>query len=236
MNSLRTLLMACVFLAFTPAAFAADAAAKVGIVAETMESGGYVYIKLEDGQWIAANYFPVAKGDKIQYSGAMEMNNFHSSTLDRTFESILFVSAAGPAAGPADGAAAADTDMPAAAHGGMGGSAMSNTPAPGEVKPLDGGKTVATIFAESDQLKGQVVGLNAKVVKVSNNIMGKNWVTLQDGTGTEPADRLMATTQETVEPGALVTVKGTVNTDVDLGYGYLYKVLLEEASFTPAAE
>jgi hypothetical protein len=208
-------------------------------VAETIESGGYVYMKLEDGQWIAANFFPVAKGDKIQYSGAMEMNNFHSNTLDRTFESILFVSAAGPAtgpaAGPADGATA-DADMPAAAHGGMGGSAVANAPAPGEVKPLDGGKTVAAIFAESGELKGQVVGLNAKVVKVSNNIMGKNWVTLQDGTGTEPADRLMATTQQTVEPGTLVTVRGTVNTDVDLGYGYLYKVLLEEASFTPGLE
>jgi hypothetical protein len=231
MNSFRTLLMVCVFLAFAPVAFAADAGAKVGTVAETIESGGYVYMKLEDGQWIAANYFPVATGDKIQYSGAMEMNNFHSNTLDRTFESILFVSAAGPADG-----AAADADMPAAAHGGMGGAAMANSPAPGEVKPLDGGKTVAAIFAESGQLKGQVVGLNAKVVKVSNNIMGKNWVTLQDGTGTEPADRLMATTQETVEPGALVTVRGTVNTDVDLGYGYLYKVLLEEASFTPGLE
>ena len=31
-------------------------------------------------------------------------------------------------------------------------------------------------------------------------------------------------------------VRGTVNTDVDLGYGYLYKVLLEEASFTPGLE
>ncbi len=232
MNSLRTLLMVCVILAFAPAAFAADAGARVGTVAETMESGGYVYMKLEDGQWIAANYFPVAKGDKIQYSGAMEMNNFHSSTLDRTFESILFVSAAGPV----NGAEAGDADMPASAHGGMGGAALANAPAPGEVKALDGGKTVAAIYAESGQLKGQVVELNAKVVKVSDNIMGKNWVTLQDGTGTEPADRLMATTQETVEPGALVTVKGTVNTDVNLGYGYLYKVLLEEASFTPESQ
>ena len=39
-----------------------------------------------------------------------------------------------------------------------------------------------------------------------------------------------------VAPGDLVIVKGTVNTDVDLGYGYEYKVLLEDASFSPGLE
>ena len=66
--------------------------------------------------------------------------------------------------------------------------------------------------------------------------MGKNWITLQDGTGTEPDDRLMATSKDMVEPGSIVVVKGTVKTDVDLGYGYLYKVLLEDASFSPAQQ
>jgi hypothetical protein len=236
MNLLKTLLLACVLLTFTPAVFAAEAGAKVGTVAETMESGGYVYIKLEDGQWIAANHFPVSVGDTIQYSGAMEMNNFHSNTLDRTFESILFVSQAGPAGD--NGAVQANT--PAQAHGAAGmqipAASAAQAPVAGEVEPLAGGKTVADIFAESGQLKGQVVSLNAKVVKVSSNIMGKNWVTLMDGTGTEPDNRLMVTTKETVKPGDLVAVKGTVNTDVDLGYGYQYKVLLEDSSFASGAE
>lgn len=232
MNLLKSLLVACVFLTFAPAAFAADAGANVGTVAETMEAGGYVYIRLEDGPWIAANPFPVAVGDKIQYSGVMEMTDFHSRTLDRTFESILFVSMAGPVEGGAD----AQPAMPMQGHGGMSKPASVNAPAAGEIKPLADGKTVAAIYAESGQLKGQVVSLNARVVKVSENIMGKNWVTLQDGTGAEPDNKLLATTQETVEPGAVFTVKGTVNTDIDLGYGYQYKVLLEEASFTPVTE
>jgi len=232
MKLLKSLVMVCVFLAFTPVTFAAGADAKVGTVAETMQSGGYVYMKFEDGQWIAANAFPVSVGDKIQYSGAMEMNNFHSRTLDRTFDSILFVSAAGPA----NGGVAAQPAMPMEGHGGMGKPAMADAPSPGDIQPLADGKTVAAIFAESAQLKGQAVSLNAKVIKVSENIMGKNWVTLQDGTGAGPDDKLLATTQETVEPGVLVTVKGTINTDIDLGYGYQYKVLLEEASFTPVTE
>jgi len=47
---------------------------------------------------------------------------------------------------------------------------------------------------------------------------------------------LLTTSQEVVAPGDLVIVKGTVATDVDLGYGYEYEVLLEEATFSPGLE
>jgi len=62
--------------------------------------------------------------------------------------------------------------------------------------------------------------------------MGKNWVTLQDGTGAAPNDKLMASSSEMVAAGEIVTVKGVVRSNVDLGSGYLYKVLLEEATFS----
>lgn len=224
--------MTCIFLFHTPVILAAETGPATGTVVEAIKSGGYVYIRLEDDTWVAANTFAVSEGDDIQYNGAMEMNDFYSKSLDRTFESILFVSEAGPVS---DGSAAMPV-MPMKAHGGMEKSATVQAPAQGEIKPLADGKTVADFFAESEQLNGQVVTLNAKVVKVSKQIMGKNWVTLQDGTGTQQNDRLLATTQEEVVPGDLVIVKGTVKTDVDLGYGYQYKVLLEEASFSPGLE
>ena len=69
-------------------------------------------------------------------------------------------------------------------------------------------------------------------MKVSLNIVGKNWITLQDGTGTAPDNRLIATSSEVVSVGDLVTVKGVVHTNVDLGSGYTYSVLLEEATFS----
>ena len=236
MKLIKTVFMACVFLMFAPAMMAQEAGPTTGTVAESMASGGYVYIKLDNGQWIAANTFPVSKGDEIQYSGSMEMNNFHSKSLDKTFDSILFVSQAGLV----NKDSAHHAAMPMEGHGGQGMSmqktAAVQAPAAGEIEPLANGKTVASIFAESGQLENQVISLNAKVIKISKNIMGKNWVTLQDGTGTEPDNRLLATSQEGVEPGATVVVKGTVKTDVDLGYGYTYKVLLEEASFTPEQE
>ena len=109
-------------------------------------------------------------------------------------------------------------------------------PVAGEVTPLKGGKTVADIYTDSSDLKDQVVSLRAKVIKVNQNIMGRHWITLQDGTGTEPDNKLLATSQDVVKPGDLVVVKGTVATEVDLGYGYNYTVLLEESTFTSATE
>ena len=102
----------------------------------------------------------------------------------------------------------------------------------GEITPLKDGKTVAAIFAESADLNEQVISLKARVIKINKAIMGRNWITLQDGTGTEPDNKILATSQEVVSPGDVVIAKGTVVTDMDLGYGYKYKVLLEEATFT----
>ena len=47
----------------------------------------------------------------------------------------------------------------------------------GEIAPLEGGKTIADIHTESEKLKDQQVTLRAKVMKVSENILGKNWGT-----------------------------------------------------------
>ena len=225
--------MICAFLIFPPVVPAAESDPATGRVAETLNSGGYVYIRLEDGVWIAANNFAVTKGDEIQYSGAMEMNDFHSKSLDKSFESILFVS---DASLKGDGAAA---KTPVALPG-NGNKAkkpgVAQAPVPGEIKPLTDGKTIADIIVESEQLKEQMVSLNAKVIKINEAIMGRNWITLQDGTGTKPDNKLVATSQSVVSPGDIVIVKGTVKTDVDLGHGYFYKVMLEEATFSPGLE
>jgi len=64
-------------------------------VKETLNSGGYTYITASEGEkeyWIAVPEMKVEEDEKLYYSQAMEMKDFHSSTLDKTFPSILFVS------------------------------------------------------------------------------------------------------------------------------------------------
>jgi hypothetical protein len=224
-------LSALLFLA--PAVSLAETGPVIGTVAESINAGSYTYLRLEDpDRWIATSPLDVSKGDKVEYAGGMEMRDFHSKALDRTFESIWFVqnvSVSGRSLeqlhqGVAEGHGSAPPVVPQAI--------TVAAPAPGEIMKLDGGKSIAEITSDPSTLEGQAVSLRARVIKVNDNIMGKNWVTLQDGSGTAPNDKLIATTAETVTAGDLVTAKGVIHTDVDLGSGYLYKVLLEEATFT----
>lgn len=230
MTFLKTLLIASALLVCTSMSFANDQGAGTGTVAETMTSGGYIYVRLEeDDAWLASTPISLAVGDKVQYSSGMIMENFTSSSLNRTFDSIRFVQKL-QVAGQFD--ADAHTAAAASEMGGFAKSATAEPPKAGEIAPLDGGKTIAEVRSESHELKDQQVTLRAKVMKVSMEILGKNWITLQDGTGVAPDNKLLTTSQEVVAIGDVVTVKGVVKTDVNLGSGYKYKVVLEEATFT----
>jgi hypothetical protein len=78
------------------------------------------------------------------------------------------------------------------------------------------------------------VVINAKVVKVSSGIMNKNWIHLQDGTGSHmTADNdLVVTSDDIPIVGDLVTIKGKIETNKDFGGGYKYNVIIEKAKIT----
>ena len=230
MKIINALLIASTLLFCTSTSIANDGNANSGTVAETMTSGGYVYVLLEeDGTWLASTPIPVTVGDKVTYSSGMEMKDFTSRTLGRTFDFIRFVEKL-EVVNQFDAnahAVAAASNQP-----GIEKSAAATAPVAAEFAPLDGGTNINNIRTEYQQLNGQEVVLRAKVMKVSQNILGKNWITLQDGTGTAPDNKLLATSTELAEIGDLVIAKGVVKTDVDLGSGYKYKVVMEEATFS----
>ena len=218
----------------TAALWATEEQSRTGTVTNTINAGKYIYLQLdEQGEetWLATQRLPVSPGDEVEYLGGDMMQDFYSKGLDRTFASIRFVTRirvlnrdkmATGAAMPAD-----QYHEKAA-----GGKTAVVVPKRGDIARAEGGMTIEELFAAGEKLTGQAVTVRAVVMKVSNNILGKNWITLQDGTGFAPGDKLTATTSETVRPGATVIVDGIVKTNVNLGAGYRYKVLLENAVFT----
>jgi hypothetical protein len=191
-------------------------------VLETMDGGGYTYVKVdEDGAvyWAAAPAAEVAVGDQVSFTEQMMMKNFSSPSLNRSFDELMFV-------GDLKGASAAPA-APAIAT-----SPVVNAPiAP--MEKAEGGYTIAEVFAGKQDLKGQSIRVRGKVVKVSPNIMGLNWVHLQDGTGAAGSDRLIfRSATESADIGAIVTAEGRVDTDKDFGFGYQYSVLVDDASFS----
>jgi len=73
------------------------AVALAGKVVETMEGGGYTYLCLEkEGKkmWAAVPPMQATVGQEVAVSPGMEMTNFSSTSLKRTFDKIIFSSGA----------------------------------------------------------------------------------------------------------------------------------------------
>jgi hypothetical protein len=201
-----------------------------GKVVETMDSGGYSYICLEQKgkkTWFAVPQMAVTKGQEMTFELGMEMKNFKSKTLNRTFDTIYFSD------GPITAQRESAGKTAPAGHGAV----KSKPVASGEkisVKKATGQNayTVAEVFAKKDSLNEKPAIIRGKVVKVSSGIMGKNWIHLQDGTGDakKGTNDLIATSQDSPAVGDVVTVKGTVYKDKDFGSGYKYSVIMEQAS------
>lgn len=65
-----------------------------GEVIDTMNGGGYTYVQVKEADktyWAAGPQVEVVKGDNVEMSEQMWMTDFKSSSLDRTFDEIMFV-------------------------------------------------------------------------------------------------------------------------------------------------
>jgi hypothetical protein len=200
-----------------------------GEVVETMDSGGYTYVRVDTGEetiWAAAPQFRVTAGDRVNLSGGFPMLDYHSKTLDRTFPVLYFVAAANVPGAKPETSAIAPSHQNARA-----------TPSPSDIdvsgieKPA-GGKRVEELFADKVSLGGTEVLVRGKVVKFSPMIMGKNWIHLQDGTGGVGTNDLTVTTAASAAVGDTVLIKGIVVIDKDFGFGYRYEVMIEDAEVT----
>lgn len=209
-----------------------------GTVLETMNSGGYTYVHLDTGSkklWAAGPEAQISVGQVIVMDKGMAMPQFHAKSLDRTFEVIYFVGSIAPK----DGAGQAQKSP----HGDMGGmgvaaeetGASHSVVEKADVKDVDkvaGGYTVEEIFSGGAALAGKQVKVRGQVVKFTANIMGTNWVHIQDGTGSGATADLTVTTSAVVAAGDMVTVEGSLTVDKDFGAGYKYAAIIEDATIT----
>jgi hypothetical protein len=192
-----------------PASAPAPVAGKLtGSVVETMDSGGYTYVLVDTGDqtaWAAGPQISVTPGDEVTFDTSMPMADYHSDTLDRTFETIYFT-------GAIERAAPEETDAVVE-----------------PIAPAEGGVTVEEIFTRRADLVGEEVVLRGEVVKFNAQILGKNWLHLRDGTGAEGTNDVTITTSATVAVGDTVLVRGVLAADRDFGYGYVYDLIVEDA-------
>lgn len=205
-------------------AMAANTANRLyGKVVTTMDAGGYTYVQIDTGEkkhWAAGPKTTLKKGAMVAFDSKMPFTDFQSKALNRKFKTIYFVSRF-------------ITDQP-------GQTAAVSNPHAGVKKPVKAeslkgikkaqdGKTVAEVFKQKQGLAGKAVRIRGKVVKYTAQVMGKNWLHIQDSSSSK---RLVVTTEQEVKKGDLVLINGIVAVDQDLGYGYTYEVIVERAIIT----
>lgn len=221
-----------------------------GKVVQKQDVSIYTYVRLDDGAgnqiWAAVPKTQLEIGEEIALQGGSVMTNFKSKTLNRTFESIVFAAGfvrgsenktARPSendGGSSAGAVQSEINphgMTSQSSGGSSRAIVSFTGVKVDKSSAQNGYTVGELFAEAAKLNGRKVTVKGQVVKVSPNIMGKNWFHIQDGTG-DPATNthdLVVTSSAMAEKGAIISLEGVLAADKDFGFGYKYDVLIEDA-------
>jgi hypothetical protein len=200
-----------------------------GRVVETINAGRYTYVHVDTGTekiWTATPGFQGKVGDRVVVPEGMAMPNYHSQILNRDFDLVYFVTTitvAGKEKSPSQQARKPVEHPPISGAGSASRIEVSG------IEKAEGGKTVAEIFAGKGELAGKPVRVRGKVVKLTSGIMGKNWLHVQDGSGSEGANDLTVTTDVMVKVGDLVLISGVVSIDRDFGFGYKYDAILEDA-------
>ena len=204
-------------------------------VTEVIQTSNYTYLKVSDNgaeNWLAVTSQEAAVGEVYYYDQALEMKNFNSKELKRTFETIYFVQ--GISKQPITATA------PPAGMGGMGGmggdAAAKHTgkialekKVANVIAPVEGGISIAQLYADKAKYSGKVIKIKGQVVKINEEVMGKNWIHIQDGSGDSGNFDLAVTTLDGMKMDDVVTFEGTITLDKDFGAGYFYELIMEDA-------
>jgi hypothetical protein len=195
-----------------------------GVVAEVLQATAYTYLRIRENDansWIAVTKREMQPGQTVSFVGGLEMKDFESKDLQRTFETLYFVDRlAGDESAPS--ASQPSAAMPHQAKPSIEKKEIS-------IEPAEGGITIGELFTNRDSYAAKTVTIKGQVTKINRAIMDRNWIHLQDGTSGAGAFDLTITTQDEAAVGDVVTFEGTITLNKDFGSGYSYEVLMENA-------
>src|SRR3989304_4667366 len=193
-----------------------------GEVIEKIDAANYSYLQIKEDSktyWIAVSSMDINSGEQIFFSNYMEMKNFKSEPLGRTFESILFVNNARNSSSKSN-------------LQNVHSNSRSLNKESINIEPVSDGNTIGQIYSERESLKNSIVKVNGKVVKFNSQIMNRNWIHIQDGTADNDGYDLIITSSDVVSVGDIIVAEGTLAVDKDFGAGYRYSVIIENAKLT----
>lgn len=193
------------------------------IALQSENSGSYSYVLLKkDGKefWAAVSVRDIEIGATYYYKDSFEMKDFHSKGLNKDFESIWFIN-------DFYAEQAVEKQISKDLSHGKPAVEVQNI----SVEAPKGGHSLAYVFENKTKLKDKSIIIKGQVVKFSANIMGVNWIHIQDGTNFNGINDMTVTSAEDIQYqiGDIVTFKGILHLNKDFGAGYKYDYIVEEA-------
>jgi hypothetical protein len=196
-----------------------------GKVTETMDAVGYTYVEVDAGGgkvWAAGPVTPLKVGDMVAFSTGMVMENFYSKAMKRDFPVIYFVNSFTVDEESVVAKAAATASPHDQIQHQVGKSFKG-------VNKVEGGKSIAEIHAQKNNLKGKIVRVRGQVTRFTAAVMNRNWIHVRDSS---TDDDLTVTTDASVAIDDVVIIEGRLELERDFGYGYVYPVIVEQARVT----
>lgn len=203
------------------ALFAAQGDVFEGVVLESVNGGGYTYLHIEDAfknkHWVAVTGLAIENGVEVRLTEELRTEKFESKSLNRTFDKLIFASNLQyRTKAPQEGNLALINEV------------VKESP----YKQKDT-LSIQEAIDKRNELSGKKVVVRGKVVKVSRNILERNFIHIQDGTGANgEVGRIVFTSKDdTPNVGDIVRAEGVVSVDKNFGSGYVYKIIVENAQF-----
>jgi len=181
----------------------------------------YTYLRVnEDGKeyWIAAPTLQVKNGDILYYSQGMEMREFYSESLDKTFESIIFVQRISSAVPQEKMVMQSPHTKPSTSEHQKPGANFDSSI---NIEHGAGFTTISEVYNNKANLSEKSIKVRGKVTKFNPNIMDRNWIHLQDGTKSGNDFDLVITIKENVKVGDIVSLEGNLGTNIDFKFSII---------------
>jgi hypothetical protein len=202
------------------------------VAKESMNASAYTYVLVTENdkeQWIAVPQTEIKIGGTYYYQGGMEMINFESKELKRTFASVLFLEGLSDNKDKIIGQPVMPEMTKENENTHVNVNATNLKKIDITIQPSKGAISISELYAKKDNYSGKKAMITGQVTKFSAEIMNKNWVHIQDGSEYEGRFDLTITTNAKVTVGETVTFEGKIAINKDFGYGYAYEVLMEDA-------
>ena len=202
------------------------------VVQEVIQTKNYTYLHVTEAartNWLAVPSMEATAGEVYYYTGPMPMPNFESKELHRTFDTVLFL-------GGVSREPITEESLKKNANPNAGAdnkpykrTVPSETRKKIKIEPVAGSISISELLANKDKYAGKTITLRGEVTKFNPQIMNKNWIHIQDGTDAGGKFDLAITSNDEVAVGDNIVVEGKISLDKDLGYGYFFEVIMEDA-------